>query len=505
MIYLSKYNQLKIEIIEILSQINQEISYKDLLSKLSKGLGIHSLISLCKELETDISKVYPEKNVYLKINSSSLQLIRYSSTLLYLYDEIFSSDLSYKIIESLFYKRSFNSEKFCHEQGISLSTFRRKIADLNKYLSHYQLHISVSSRLTLQKEQGSKNGEISARFYLFSFLYSIHRQIQNVHWIQNSDKLKELRDQIFTYLGISYSGVPNDTVLLWLYVIQVSALNKHTLDFTNEEQRFIDALDFPRKPNFLTTWTAEDWQFLIVILYSFDNFNYQLNDSLTLPPQEEEKIQKIESSWFENFETAFQELSPEQQTISHKYFQKKYLFQQFFPVNEVTTQQLTFLDISAFHKNYPLYYQKFQKLWQNFSLSITKREIDLYYFEVEAILLSTYLCPPVHCLPNFKLFLLSDLGHFYESYIRTQITDTVRGLVDLTFVDNPIDADLTVSLIPPPAALGIPNGTVFLLKMPLNEWDLADLFLKIKSLIDTQYPRKEDDRLTPQLAEKECL
>ncbi|MGF2941016.1 hypothetical protein D1835_02105 [Enterococcus asini] len=72
-------------------------------------------------------------------------------------------------------------------------------------------------------------------------------------------------------------------------------------------------------------------------------------------------------------------------------------------------------------------------------------------------------------------------------------------------MDNPIDADLTVSLIPPPASLGIPNSTVFLLKMPLNEWDLANLFLKIKSLIDTQYPRKEDDRLTPQLAEKECL
>ncbi|WP_122646810.1 helix-turn-helix domain-containing protein [Enterococcus mediterraneensis] len=485
--YLSKYNQLKIEIIEQLDQINQEISYNVLCSRLSKNMSVSSLYTLCKELESDIAHVYPHHNVYLKVTPSTIQLIRYSSTLLYLYHAIFSSDLSYKIIESLFYKRYFTTEDFCFKQGVSLSTLRRKVKDLNEFLYSYQLHITVSSRVSLKPLTKKKNGEFNIRFYLFSFLYTVHRQVQNIQWIRDNDKLQDLQKRIFMELGIEFTEGTTDAILLWLYVIQVSALNNHSLHFSEDEYLLIDQLGFSKKPDYLITWTNEDWYFFNIVLCSFDLTGLVINKELMIPSEAEEIVQDIHTIWLESFEKEFHFLSAVQSKTAYRYLRKRYILQLFFPINEVTIQQFNFFNKAVFHATYPLYYRKFQNMWQHFENLLSKTKLKLSYFETEALLLSIYLVPPTFSLPDFKIYILSDLGCFYEVYVREQISNSLKSIVNLNYVDNSVEADLTVSLIPPPVSLGISDDALFLLKMPISERDLLALFSLTKNLVNTRY------------------
>ncbi|WP_373134979.1 helix-turn-helix domain-containing protein [Enterococcus durans] len=213
--------------------------------------------------------IYPNGEAYLIISPNlGIQLFRRSSSLQYLYDDFYSSDLFYEIIEQLIQQRQFSTNEFCDKYGVSVSKLKRKIKEINKLVNHYQMHISVSAKVTIKAE------EAQLRMFSYAFLYGIHRQFSRIDWIKNKKFIWELSRKILTHLAVSPSEQSLELLSIWLYV-QLNAMEQESrLTFTLRQTLLLKTLSIPEKPAFLSEWHQTDWQLLIAFIQTSDIFGY---------------------------------------------------------------------------------------------------------------------------------------------------------------------------------------------------------------------------------------
>ena len=89
-----------------------------------------------QELQVSIEKLYSSEKMELQINRrSGIELIRRDTNFDALFEEILSQDIIYAVFQKLILSRSFFTKPFCEEQDVSLSKLRRKINNLNHFLT----------------------------------------------------------------------------------------------------------------------------------------------------------------------------------------------------------------------------------------------------------------------------------------------------------------------------------------------------------------------------------
>lgn len=433
---LSLITWLKRDIINILDEKTGYISSTELTQLI--GYASHSTIKkACKELQDDIRKTYSIDQVELYINKHhGMKLIRHTMNMQLLMEQIISTELVYDILQAILYNRRFSTIVFCQTYHISESQLRRKIKELNSYLNAFNLHITVSNEIKITGE------EYTIRTFHFIFLFLCHKQFSKIFWITNKEMYLNTSKKIANYLGLEIWNNQLEILSISLFVNQ-NAIDKNKLINSYKDPVTIDCIDVPERPDFMSNWPAADWKFMLVSLYSADFFNFNFKVDLR-------KLQKIQPPnntlrWIELFEIHFIKLDETQKTFIYEKFLKQVISTSIFELDEILISFFHSIDIKALQKLYPLYIQKFEIFWEEFSANNNKFVTD--HFKIESLLTCIYIAPFNLFFQKIKIFIFSDLTYLYTNYIKERIHTYFLNHYEIIFTNIFHDADIIIGTI----------------------------------------------------------
>lgn len=259
-------------ILQVLDDHTEYISSEQLV-ELLKDPTISQVKKLLCELKTYIEECYPEQEVSLIISKrNGVKLQRDSdNNLQKLFNYIVSKNLAYSVYRTLLFERSVSTSEFCETQFVSLSTLQRKIKEINTSLDEYGLHITLSQQLNLQGK------ESTIRCFSFILLYMMHqanrfqKSIGLMHWMTTWIWLKKS-----IKISLNFLPFQEEILGIHLFITNSAVQTGHNLDFSEESFPYFDAIHFPKKPEFLSEWQDEDWQFLLLMAHNSNLTNYEI-------------------------------------------------------------------------------------------------------------------------------------------------------------------------------------------------------------------------------------
>lgn len=219
---LDKNTLLKRKIIDVLDQQSQPLTYKELV-EIVQTSSVGTLQIICKELAELMEKLYPDQSCSIVIqkekHGTTLNLMRSSDNLQLFYDHLYMSDLAYEILQTLLMKRKTSTIMFCMNQGLSESSLKRKVKDINLEICDFGIRITCAKQLSL------KGPETKIRAFHYIFLRSMHRQFFTVPRIQNLATDYQLALDIADYLDVSDDLPLVERFAYWVFITQL-ALSK---------------------------------------------------------------------------------------------------------------------------------------------------------------------------------------------------------------------------------------------------------------------------------------
>ena len=462
---LEAHTSLKFRIIELLDKTAMPLTSLEI----QKAIGLASqttILNCCHEIQEMISQIYSEEAVSLLISPKyGIQLIRNSSSLQYLYDAFYSSDLLCEIAEKLIQKRQFSTNDFCEEHGVSVSKLKRKVKEANKLLADYQIHVSVSSQVTIKAD------EIQIRMFSYGFLYGVHRQFSQISWIDNKPEILTLAAKILGYLHLEVTEQKIELLAISLYVQSVGIRLGKPVSFQRTQNMILTSLAIPEKPPFLPDWTEKDWQLLMTFIQSYEPFGFTKNLK-PFPEEYEHRFMRISTSWITSFEQFFLPLSPEKKLLAQELQRRELVSRNFFKMNEnfFHIQDFTI----GFKENYPSYFNRFATFWDQF---MQQHELEIpqeHLLFQNHLLICLYLCPIESILPELKINLQSDLNFLLTHHLKEQIVISLKQTHQVQFVDSKEQAQLVISTTPQKIILTPPQQSL-LVRLPFTYQDGAVL------------------------------
>ncbi len=466
--------QLKIKIVHLLDETNLPLTSLEIQKKLGFGSQV-TILNCCHEIKEQMELIYSNGEAYLIISPNlGIQLFRRSSSLQYLYDDFYSSDLFYEIIEQLIQQRQFSTNEFCDKYGVSVSKLKRKIKEINKLVNHYQMHISVSAKVTIKAE------EAQLRMFSYAFLYGIHRQFSRIDWIKNKKFIWELSRKILTYLAVSPSEQSLELLSIWLYV-QLNAMEQESrLTFTLRQTLLLKTLSIPEKPAFLSEWHQTDWQLLIAFIQTSDIFGYE-EDFQPFPPELSGWFDQLTNDWFHLFERYFTPLDEEEKRLAVRLHRYEFISLNFFKIDENFFHQQEL--ILAVQNEKPTYYHQFNALFDTYTQKYNYRVPENSFRFQNQLLICLALCPFDKLRPRLAINLQSDLNYLLTNYLKQQVILNLKNSYFVTFVPQSKQADLVISTTPQKMKLN-KKQKFLLVRVPFTEQDIKSLRLIAGSFID---------------------
>ncbi len=464
---------LKIKIVSLLDETNSPLTSLEIQKKLGFGSQV-TILNCCHEIKERMELIYPNKEVYLLISPSlGIQLFRHSSNLQYLYDDFYSSDLLYEIIEQLIQKRQFLTNEFCEKYGVSVSKLKRKVKEINQLVNHYQMHISVSAKVTIKAE------EAQLRLFSYAFLYGIHRQFSRITWIKNKKLIWELSRKILSYLAVTPTEQSLELLSIWLYV-QLNAMDQETrLTFNLRQNLLLRTLSIPEKPEFLSTWHQTDWQLLIAFIQTSDIFGYE-KDFHPFPPEINSWFDQLTNDWFHFFEQYFVPLNEEEKKRALRLHRYEFISRLFFKIDEnfFHQQELIF----TIQNENPTYFHQFERFFAAFTQKYSNQIPKNNFRFQNQLLICLALCPFEKVRPQLTINLQSDLNYLLTNYLKEQIILNLKNSYSIVFIPQVKEADLVISTTPQKLKLQSSQQSL-LVRVPFTEQDIKTLRLVAESLI----------------------
>lgn len=468
---LDRGNALKINIVETLEAAGEIVSASTLHELLS--FSNLTILSTAKELQDDLVRIYPQGEVRLVIDKNGLLLQRHGSSLQYFFANVFSADSSYTIIRDLFLRRKIITDELGSAHGLSPSTLRRKIADINLIFKGYNLHISVSKFTTLN---GSEN---DIRLMFFTFLSAIHKQFSRVPWIEGKEVFLKQAHDILEYLSLPSYSYNSDITAFWLYI---QAMADELADSTLDAKQFalLDDFNIPEKPDFLADWTQTSWYFFYLSLYVSGKYDI----SLLYPESFEHHYETTAAHWIEVFEANFTSLNRRKKKKATQKIYQQVLTSLFFTVNGDMTAMVKTFDYAQFAEEQPTYAKLFDTFWSEYTTTADNQSIVSPYYKTMSVLLALTVCPITEMLPEVDIYFLSNQNHLTETYLKQQFIQLLQNDFNIVFSSNPINADIILSPSPVPDDFEHYNKPSLLIRIPFRKSDLDEFTIVAKRLID---------------------
>ena len=469
---LDKKTILKRNIVDILDMELQPVSSRELRQKIGEGSSA-LILDTCKEIQETFSNVYPDGRVKLLIEKNGITLLRTNSSLQYFFESLFSQDLSYQIIKTLIVHRIFHTDDFCFQNGVSLSTLRRKIQMINQSLLNYRIHITVSNRTSFV------GAEIDIRNMTNLFLLGIHRQFSRIPWVANKSFTLDLAKDILEKLAIPHFDIQVEELAIWLFCINLSRSHNQELQLDEYQASILETLEFPEQPESLFSWSQLDWHFLYVVIYTSDMYEVPITIQTFENTRLEAFYHKISDGWLETFEEYFKILDESKQECVKQKIYQQFMQGVFVPqIDDLFTLTNSF-NMNTFKKLFPCYATVFADFWVSFLEKTNLNKVGNGYFRHKSLLLCLSICSTEEVLPGLKLFLYSDRDQLYNHYLKNRVKSILRSDYKIDFVENATDAHFILSTVP----IGHEKfdlKKVLLIKSPIRDADIREIRKLIK-------------------------
>ena len=469
---LDKKTILKRNIVDILDMELQPVSSRELRQKIGEGSSA-LILDTCKEIQETFSNVYPDGRVKLLIEKNGITLLRTNSSLQYFFESLFSQDLSYQIIKTLIVHRIFHADDFCFQNGVSLSTLRRKIQMINQSLLNYRIHITVSNRTSFV------GAEIDIRNMTNLFLLGIHRQFSRIPWVANKSFTLDLAKDILEKLAIPHFDIQVEELAIWLFCINLSRSHNQELQLDEYQASILETMEFPEQPESLFSWSQLDWHFLYVVICTSDMYEVPITIQTFENTRLEAFYHKISDGWLETFEEYFKILDESEQECAKQKIYQQFMQGVFVPqIDDLFTLTNSF-NMNTFKKLFPCYATVFADFWASFLEKTNLNKVGNDYFRHKSLLLCLSICSTEEILPELKLFLYSDRDQLYNHYLKNRVKSILRSDYKIDFVENATDARFILSTVP----IGHEKfdlQKVLLIKSPIRDADIREIRKLIK-------------------------
>ncbi|MGG5332873.1 helix-turn-helix domain-containing protein [Enterococcus sp. AZ163] len=436
---LDKNTLLKRKIIDVLDQQSQPLTYKELV-EIVQTSSVGTLQIICKELAELMEKLYPDQSCSIVIqkekHGTTLNLMRSSDNLQLFYDHLYMSDLAYEILQTLLMKRKTSTIMFCMNQGLSESSLKRKVKDINLEICDFGIRITCAKQLSL------KGPETKIRAFHYIFLRSMHRQFFTVPRIQNLATDYQLALDIADYLDVSDDLPLVERFAYWVFITQLALSKGKKLQFSQADLNIMNTLDFPEQPAFLAHWSTEDWNFLLTAVYCSLSKNFQL-------PLKSEQLVTTDSlqNWVQLFQKHFRLLSTKEEEFIYKKLNQLTMTMHFFPLSgSFLTNLQAFVGLEDLTEMYPLYLKRFENFWSEWSRQLSNPELDMFRMFSLSICIS--IMPMDKLLPEIAIYIYSETSDSFKQYLEIKLNFYYSNRYALNFVEFPEEADLLIGTVP---------------------------------------------------------
>lgn len=427
---------LKQKILQIL------ISEEDYLTsqQIQKKLG-YSNVETIQELCHEMNEEYKEATM-LKDNLLTISVgegCKFTGNLKYIskYNEyMLIQDLTYKIlIHSFFKKTSINA--MLHLCAISYSTLRRRVIDVNEYLSKINLKVNMKDHLSLEGEEYTK------RIFLFLFMYYVHIDIKNVSVIVNQQKYLDLAKKINEDLNLNIQYHKIEGFAIWMYIMEYSINSKHLISFPNSIDKGMrqDAI-YPKKPNYLKHWPDDEWKFFCMIASINGIFNTE--NIIDLSDFTKELMNK-NGLWIDLFEHYFRPLNHNEKKYVALKSTQIYLLTTFINLEENMVDRFFSVKYDKI-KKHDSFTKTFETMWEHYI-----RIPNVYhhsFYKTNSYLLCKNMFHQNAFRTLVKIFLYAKGGPIYTHYLQETIRTRFSSEYEIVFVQTDYLADIVVATVP---------------------------------------------------------
>lgn len=468
----SKHTILLLNILEILEQQIKPISSK----QLTELIGIYSqpkILSACKKLQDIIMNVSNKDR--LSINHAGIFFERKPSNLSYLYEEILKDDIEYEILKKLFSDRTFDTLNFCYNYGISESSLKRTIQEINTSFIDYDLHISVAK---MTKLSGSEH-HICLNFYYF--LWSVHRELKNIPWIKDVKKYYQVANQLHRFLELESTEASISLFALRYFVIENTQKKGKFISF---EQNALDSLEnffIPEIPPFLKDWHYNNWLFLYLTIFasSYSDASYKVSQ-LEMPI-----FYSLSNLWIDTFKTYFDQSFNLDPSLIRTRLLKEWLSATFLYIKEddlIQTISLNDSPINFYRNKYPDYFSIFEHFWNEIQHSFSPFKTS--FVKSNNLMLCTMISPPNEYIRQINIFIFSDINFYFEEYLKTYLQYKFDLEFKLNFVNNYKEADILIGTANYYLDILTTNQPYLIIHPSLSMIDLKELKRKLKEITE---------------------
>ncbi len=474
---LDKNTLLKRNIIDTLDRRTQPFTYKELAEAIQTS-SVTTLQTTCKELADLMEQLYPDHSCSLVIQKenqgTAVTLLRSSDNLQLFYDYLYSADLAYEILQTLLFERKTSTVLFCMDHGLSESSLKRKIKDINQEIDDFDLRITCAKQLSL------KGPEAKVRAFYYIFLRSVHRQFFTIPVINNLTTDYQLATDLAEYLGVSGDLTLVERFAYWVLITRLAISKGKKLQLSQEDLLIMSTLEFPEQPAFLPNWSTQDWNFLLTVVYCSLSENFQLPlkaENLVDAPQQQ--------SWIQLFQKNFRLLTIDEEQLIHMKLNQLKMTVHFFPLSStfLTTLQ-AFVGLDDLTEMYPLYLQRFEAFWQEWSEQLPNPELEMFRMFSLATCIS--IMPMDQLLPEIAVYVYSETSDSFKQYLRIKLNFYFSNRYTLKFVETPEDADLLLSTVPFYDEQCSPQQKHLIVRARVSQKDLDNIAECLRELFKNQ-------------------
>lgn len=467
----------------ILDQLDNQMTFISIetLAESIDGVSVNAVKKACEELKLFIKKQFkPTEATFLISRSKGVLYNRRTVNNRAVSTKLLNENIFYNIIRELFLKRSVSTTSICLKHHISESQLRREINKRSPFLHDCNLHISVGSRITI------KGPETAIRTSGFTYLFFIHRSILNVSWVTDPEYYIRLSKDIIRYLGVETTDNIIQIVSLICYVTQISVLDKRKLVLDEKHISYFKEFNLPKVPSFLPSWSQNDWEFMLLTLYAVNLFRFDIpidisdfKQKITTQPLED---------WMALYEKTFCPLTRDQITYVEDIYYKDMILFKVVQINPKIMIIINYVDIDRLKNQYPYFYNKTIKLWQEF-ITLHKSKNNEYVF-LQSLLLSLYFTPIEKLLPHINVFLFTDYPVVISRFMQNRLTFYFARSYQLFFKTTIDEADIVIGTSDISTALrenGKLNGLPFvIINRLISERDLYLVEKQLTSIVESK-------------------
>jgi hypothetical protein len=304
-------------------------------------------------------------------------------------------------------------------------------------LHHYGLHISLSSRISI-------NGEESRiRMFGYIFLFIAHRMFKHYPNHEYQEDLEQVTADIFEYLDIPLTTNQKQMLTLLTLVNHLGVIHEQFLTPDDLLLQHLSSVTYPDKPPFLTTWSTSDWQFYVAFLYIYNLVETKYDSHLLL--KNELLFEKEIDSWLLLFEEYFFSLYESEKEPARVLLDKHLICAMNFPFEEELLDNFKGVNEYTVREQFPEFMELFDLFWQK----VSNKEMiyqQSEYVRRMSLLTAIKLIDFERMKPKITIYVFSDVSELHKHYFQVRLKNNLSNY-SLSFVDDYREAELIISTI----------------------------------------------------------